>query len=92
MNNPAENRPRITRVWAKNFRSIENLDLQLDPLTVLVGPNASGKSNITDVLRFLSDTVRTGLESALTDRRGDQVARRYSSRRKAVDVVIGVKI
>ncbi len=92
MDEHEERQPRISRIWAKNFRSIEKLDLELDPLTVLVGPNASGKSNIADVLRFMSDTVRSGLESSLTARRGDQVARRYPSRRKAVDVVIGVKI
>ena len=35
---------RITRIRAKNYRSIRELDLELGPLTVLVGPNASGKS------------------------------------------------
>ena len=92
MDNRETRKPRISNIWAKNFRSIETLDLELDPLTVLVGPNASGKSNIADVLRFLSDTVRNGLDSALTVRRGDQAARRSSPRRRATDIEIGVKI
>ena len=45
----------LTRVWARNFKSIRELDLELGPLTVLVGSNASGKSNVLDVLRFIRD-------------------------------------
>jgi predicted ATPase len=84
--------PRITKVWAKNFRSIENLELELAPLTVLVGPNASGKSNIVDVLRFVSDALRNGLEAALTSRRGDHAARRTSPRRRFTDITIGLNV
>ena len=58
----SEPRPTITKVWAKNFRSIEYAELELDPLTVLVGPNASGKSNLLDILSFLADAARDGLK------------------------------
>ena len=64
-----EPRPSITKVWAKNFRSIEYAELELDPLTVLVGPNASGKSNLLDMLGLLADAVRDGLETAIPPRR-----------------------
>ena len=62
-------RPSIARVWARNFRSIESAELELGDLTVLVGPNASGKSNLLDILGFLSDAARDGLERAI-ERRG----------------------
>ena len=65
-----EPRPYITRVWARNFRSIEHAELDLEPLTVLVGPNASGKSNLLDILGFLADAARHGLEAAVTRRGG----------------------
>ena len=61
----SEPRPAINKVWAKNFRSIEYAELDLDPLTVLVGPNASGKSNLMDILGFLGDIARLGLETAI---------------------------
>ena len=61
---------RITRIRAKNYRSIRELDLELGPLTVLVGPNASGKSNVLDVLRFIRDTVSRGLDFAISQRSG----------------------
>ena len=72
-----ESRLSINRVWAKNFRSIEHAELHLGPLTVLVGPNASGKSNLLDVLSFLSDVACDGLETAINRRGGiDSVGRR----------------
>ena len=61
---------RITRIRAKNYRSIRELDLELGPLTVLVGPNASGKSNVLDVLRFIRDAISRGLDFAISQRHG----------------------
>ena len=77
-----DHRPSITKVWARNFRSIEFAELELGPLTVLVGPNASGKSNLMDVLAFLGDVVRLGLKTAIIRRGGiDSISRRSPSGR-----------
>jgi len=40
----------LTRVVINNFRALKSVDLPLAPLTVLVGPNASGKSSILRAL------------------------------------------
>ena len=84
-----EPRPAITKVWAKNFRSIEYAELELDPLTVLVGPNASGKSNLLDILGFLSDAARDGLESAINRRGGIDSIRRRSEDGRALGLELG---
>ena len=77
MTEEPEGRRSITKVWAKNFRSIEFAELELGPLTVLVGPNASGKSNLMDILGFLGDAVSLGLETATTRRGGiDSIGRK----------------
>ena len=68
--------PRITKIWAKNFKSIESLEMELSPLTVLVGPNGSGKSNIADIPVFLADAFRNGVDSALAARGRAAVRRR----------------
>ena len=81
---------RITRVWAKNFRSIADATLELTPLTVLVGPNASGKSNVLDVLHFLSDALRTDLELALFPRHGIDGVRHRQRGGRPRDIEIGV--
>ena len=44
----------LERVSIENFLSLRNVTLPLKPLTVLVGPNASGKSNVLQALRMFS--------------------------------------
>ena len=67
----------ITKVWARNFRSIAHTSMDLGDLTVLVGRNASGKSNALDMLRFVRDSVRFGLDTAVSRRHGMDRLRRY---------------
>ncbi|WP_309895640.1 AAA family ATPase [Archangium sp.] len=40
----------IRTVRFKNFRCLQNLELTLEPLTVLVGPNSSGKTTVLEGL------------------------------------------
>jgi AAA15 family ATPase/GTPase len=44
----------LTRIEIDGFKTFEDFGLDLKPLTAIVGPNASGKSNLFDALRFLS--------------------------------------
>jgi len=49
-----ENRVFVRRIYIENFKSIKHLELELSPgVNVLVGPNASGKTNILEALDFL---------------------------------------
>ncbi len=68
----------ITRVILKNYKSIAACDVQLQPLTFLVGRNGSGKSNFLDSLRFVSDALNSSLEHAIRDRGGINDVRRRS--------------
>jgi predicted ATPase len=62
--------PFITRVRLKNYKSIASCDVRLGPLTILVGPNGTGKSNFLDALAFLARAVRTTPDAALEERGG----------------------
>src|SRR5262245_40812769 len=53
----------IRSLRVKNFRSLEDVHLELRPLTVLVGPNGSGKSTIMDALVTLARLTRSPLYS-----------------------------
>src|SRR5262249_20593301 len=41
----------------QNFRSLVNVTVDLDPLTVLIGRSGTGKSNFVDAIRFLRDSL-----------------------------------
>jgi predicted ATPase len=47
----------LSRLQIQRFRSLYDVDLALKPLTIIIGPNASGKSNLFKALRFLHDAV-----------------------------------
>ena len=44
----------LKRIKIQGYKSLVDLELNLKPLSVLVGPNASGKSNLLDALQLLS--------------------------------------
>lgn len=55
----------LRSVKVQGFRSLASATVPLGPLTVLVGPNGSGKTNVLNVLRLLSATIRFDLPSAI---------------------------
>ena len=90
MQNSRNLRFQITKVWAKNFRSIADASVDLDELTVLVGPNASGKSNVLDILRFVKDALRFDLEAAVSMRHGIDAIHRQKSGTTPPSIEIGI--
>lgn len=48
----------LTSLRLRNFKNFADETLRLGPFTVIVGANASGKSNIRDALRFLHGVGR----------------------------------
>ena len=58
----------IRRIQALNYRCFRYVDVSLDRFHVLVGPNASGKSTLFDVVSFLGDMIRDGLRAAIDNR------------------------
>ena len=47
----------IKRIRIRDFKSIRELDLELDPVTVLVGRSGTGKSNVVQAIRFLRNLL-----------------------------------
>ncbi len=65
--------------------------MDLGNLTILVGKNGAGKSNIIDLFRFLSDIMKIGLEGAIGNRNGIKNLRRWSNG-KPFNISINVAI
>ena len=63
----------INRLIVKNWRNFQHIDVPLRERQFIVGPNASGKSNLLDIFRFLRDIAKAeggGLQKAINDRGG----------------------
>jgi predicted ATPase len=56
----------IRNLSFSNFKSFASLEIALDKLNVLIGANASGKSNFIEIFRFVSDIAQYGLQNAVS--------------------------
>jgi predicted ATPase len=90
----ANGRPfHFTHLSLRNWRNFTAAEMDLAGRAFLVGPNASGKSNLLDVFRFLRDlsSVGGGFQSAVDVRGGVSSLRSLSARRYS-DVEIKVAL
>lgn len=76
-----------------NWRNFKNVDLPLRDRMFVVGPNASGKTNLLDALRFLRDIAVPGggLVQAIKARRGMKHLRSLHARNQS-DVLVHVAL
>ncbi len=56
----------VKRIRVRNFKSFRDLDVELRPFNVLIGANASGKTNFVRIFEFLRDITHHGLENAIS--------------------------
>jgi predicted ATPase len=83
---------RIDRLEIRNFRSIAEVDLPAGALNLVVGRNGSGKSNLIDSVRFVSEALSAGLETAIRRRHGLDRIRRFSSTGHPPNVIISIHL
>lgn len=93
MNGLSKKGLRFTRIAADNWRNFSHLDVGLQQRVFLAGPNASGKSNLLDIFRFLHDLVAVGggFQEAVHKRGGVTKLRSLSARRYP-DIAIRIAI
>jgi len=61
----------LTRIEIDGFKTFDGFALDLNPFLVIVGPNATGKSNLFDAFQLLSHLASDDLRAAFTGLRGD---------------------
>jgi len=69
----------IREIKVSNFKSFKDARIQLGRLTVLIGANASGKSNFVQVFRFLRDIENHDLSNAISLQGGVEYLRNMKS-------------
>ncbi len=85
---------RFTHISLENWRNFTQVDVDLQRRVFLIGPNASGKSNLLDVFRFLRQLVSVGggFQEAVRKRGGVSSLRCLAARRHSdikLRVIIG---
>lgn len=76
---------RFTQLKLENWRNFLEVDVPLQRRVFIVGPNASGKSNLLDVFRFLRAVAEPeggGIQRAVASRGGVTQIRSLHTRRK----------
>jgi predicted ATPase len=71
----------IEELSIRHFKSVEAADIAFEDVTVFVGNNGAGKSNVVDAMRFLRDAAVNGLDRAFSDRHGLESIRQWSPTR-----------
>ena len=65
----------IKKISVSNFKSFGDLDIELGNLNILIGANASGKSNFLQIFKFLRDITNHGLNNAISLQGGAEYLR-----------------
>lgn len=84
---------KFERIELKNWKNFTAAEVELEQRAFIIGPNASGKSNFLDALRFLRDLVLPGggLAEAVRIRGGMKSVRSLYARRES-EVAIKVRV
>ncbi|MBX3184854.1 MAG: AAA family ATPase [Polyangiaceae bacterium] len=84
----------LTRLALSNWRNFRTVSVPLSQRTFVVGPNASGKSNLLDAILFLRDVAARGggLVRAAHDRGGLEHIRSLHTNVGRVSIEVGVQV
>lgn len=80
---------RLARLRITGFRSLRDVTLELEPLTVLIGPNGGGKSNVLWALELLRMLAYGSLQLFVGERGGASYLLHYGPRTTAA---IGIEV
>ena len=81
----------ISHITLKNWKNFDSVDIDVSQRLFIVGPNAAGKSNFLDSLRFMRDITKQGggFQYAVAQRGGVSKIRSLSARKQS-DIEISI--
>ncbi len=85
---------RLTNLTVQNYKSLKNLTFTPSQMSVIVGANAAGKSNLADCIDFISEVYEHGLEVAVSRKGGyENIAfRRVRRSKKPIEISLCVEL
>jgi predicted ATPase len=84
----------VTKIQVNGFKTFNNFTMEFAPLTVIVGANASGKSNLFDAMQLLTRIVENDLKTAFSEQRGDanELFTQYSQNESSSEIEFVVEL
>jgi predicted ATPase len=76
----------VERIQLKNFKNFENIDLKLGQMNVIVGANASGKTNLIQAIKFVRDIQSYGVENAISLQSGVEYLQNFNSGNRSTTI------
>jgi len=75
---------KLTQLNISNYKSLKSIQLQPTEMTVLIGANGAGKSNLASAFDFLADLYANGIDFAIAKKGGfENIAFRRQRRTKS---------
>ena len=78
----------INKLKVHNFKSFQDLDVDLDRFNIVIGKNASGKTNFKNIFTFLIDAIYDGLPSAISIQGGHEQMLNFNSKDRSLSFEI----
>lgn len=78
----------ITKIHISNFKNFGDVEVNLGEMSVIVGANASGKSNFIKALKFIKDIKESGIDNAISMAGGIEYLRNIQSKNKSTSIEI----
>ncbi|CAA6812252.1 MAG: Unknown protein [uncultured Sulfurovum sp.] len=75
---------RLTKLYIHNYKSFYDTTIELDKMNIVVGENNSGKSNLIDVLEFISSITKDSIDKIILDRGGLEKILNYNYSEKRI--------
>ena len=70
---------RVSKLTLQNFKSFRDVSISFGQFNVVIGANASGKSNLVQAFQFLEDIASDGLENAVSLQGGIEFLRNMTA-------------
>ncbi|HUY15115.1 MAG TPA: AAA family ATPase [Terriglobia bacterium] len=80
---------RFEKISVKHFRRLCEVDLELRPLTVMIGANGTGKTSLLDVFSLLASSAQGSLSKTISDFSGLSALITYD---RAEDLSLGISM
>ncbi len=81
----------ISKIRLSNFKNFEDVEVDLSDMNVIVGANASGKSNFIEALQFVKDIKDFGIENAISLHGGIEYLQNIQLKKKTTVIEIVFK-